>query len=250
MFRDFIEALDSSTYQSETFLDVPFVPSDETVVQAMLDLAEVRSDDVLYDLGSGDGRIPITAARERNTCGIGIDIDPVRIGDAMEEAGYSGVEMLVDFIEGDIFEADIREATVVTLYLLQSVNIELRPRLLEQLKPGTRIVSHAFDMGDWKPDDWVKLGGIHIYKWIVPADVAGIWNWQDEQGRSYRLDLSQKYQEVKGAAWIDGKKVAIENAELTGSRLELRIRDDETDLVNNFTLIIEDEEVSSVTTDG
>lgn len=247
--RDFIEALDSSTYQSETFLDVPFVPSDETVVQAMLDLAEVRSDDVLYDLGSGDGRIPITAARERNTCGIGIDIDPVRIGDAMEEAGYSGVEMLVDFIEGDIFEADIREATVVTLYLLQSVNIELRPRLLEQLKPGTRIVSHAFDMGDWKPDDWVKLGGINIYKWIVPANVAGVWSWQDEQGRTYRLNLNQKYQEIDGTAWIDGKKVAIENAQLTGTRLQLNMRDEDSDQLNNFTLTFENEEVSSVTTE-
>lgn len=247
MFRDFIKDIDNSTFQSETILDVPFVPSDEAVVKAMLNLADVRPDDVLYDLGSGDGRIVISAARERNTCGIGIDIDPVRIGDAMEEAGYSGVELLVDFIEGDIFEADIREATVVTLYLLQSVNVELRPRLLDQLRPGTRIVSHAFDMGDWRPDDWIKLDGIHIYKWIVPAKVAGIWNWQDEHGRSYRLDLRQKYQEVNGTVWIDGKEVTIENAELTGNCLELRIGEGDRDSVSNFTISFENEEVSSVT---
>lgn len=165
--RDFYN-LDNYSSHSEIVLDVPFVPTDEAVIEAMLDLADVGPNDVLYDLGSGDGRILIAAAMNRNTRGIGIELDPLRIADAMEEAGHAGVEYLVDFLEEDFFEADLSEATVVSLYLLQSVNLQLRPKLLSELRPGTRIVSHAFDMGDWKPDDWTKVGGISIYKWIVP----------------------------------------------------------------------------------
>lgn len=156
------------------YLDVPFVPTDEQVVEAMLDLADVGPDDVLYDLGSGDGRILVSAAIDRNTRGVGIDIDPLRIAEAMEYAGRSHVEYLVDFIEDNIFTADISEATVVTLYLLRAINLRLRPRLLKELRPGTRIVSHAFDMGDWKPDEWLKLSGVGIMKWIVPVNVEGV----------------------------------------------------------------------------
>src|SRR5690606_24387056 len=138
----------------------------------------------------------------------------LRIADAMEYAGWARVEHLVDFIEEDIFTANVSEATVVTLYLLQSVNMELRPRLLSQLRPGARIVSHAFDMGDWKPDDWMKLGGINIYKWVVPGQVAGVWEWERADGKPYRIELRQKYQEVDGTAWLAGKKVRLESADL------------------------------------
>lgn len=246
MFRDFIDDIDNYSSQSETYLDVPFVPTDEDVVEAMLNLANVGSKDMLYDLGSGDGRILISAARDRNTRGIGIDIDPVRIADAMEEAGYAGVECLVDFIEENIFDTDFSKATVVTLYLLQSVNVQLRPRLLSQLKPGTRIVSHAFNMGDWKADDWIKIGGINIYKWIVPAQVAGVREWQDNAGRSYRVELQQQFQEVTGYAWIDGVEAKLEGANLSGRRLELTIQDSDTNLTSNFTLTFENQEIVSV----
>ncbi|MBK3745476.1 class I SAM-dependent methyltransferase [Paraburkholderia aspalathi] len=246
MFRDFIDDVDNYSAQPETFLDVPFVPTDENVLEAMLNLADVGPKDVLYDLGSGDGRILISAARDRNTRGIGIDIDPVRIADAMEEAGYAGVECLVDFIEEDIFDADFSEATVVTLYLLQSVNLQLRPQLLSQLRPGARIVSHAFNMGDWKADDWIKIGGINIYKWIVPAQVAGVREWQDRQGRSYRVELQQKFQDVTGSAWIDGVKASLESADLRGKHLELNIRDNSTNSVGNFKLTFENEKIRIV----
>lgn len=222
--------------ETDKFLNVPFVPTDESVVEAMLDLADVGSKDVLYDLGSGDGRILIAAARDRDARGIGIDIDPLRIADAMEYAGWSHVEHLVDFIEDDIFTVDFSEATVVTLYLLQSVNIELRPRLLNHLRPGTRIVSHDFDMGDWKPDDWIRLDGANIYKWTVPAKIAGTWQWEGPDGKQYQLDLQQKYQEVTGTAWVSGKKISLSRAALSGSFLEIELQDDEADSPSSFML--------------
>lgn len=247
MFRDYIDDIDNYTSQSETVLDVPFVPSDEDVVEAMLGLAGVGSKDLVYDLGSGDGRILITAARDRNARGIGFDIDPVRVADAMEEAGYAGVELLVDFFEEDIFEADISRASVVTLYLLQSVNVQLRPKLLSELKPGTRIISHAFDMGDWQADDWIKIGGINIYKWIVPANVAGVHEWQDAEGRLYRAELQQHYQDVDAKVWIDDVEVALEAITLSGNRLELRIEDERTKAQQDFTILFEKGKISSVT---
>ncbi len=247
MFRDYIDDIENYSSHSETVLDVPFVPTDEDVVDAMLNLGNVGPKDVLYDLGSGDGRILISAARDRNTRGIGVDIDPVRIADAMEEAGYAGVEVLVDFIEEDIFETDFSEATVVTLYLLQSVNVQLRPRLLAELKPGTRVVSHAFNMGDWKADDWIKIGGIFIYKWIIPAQIAGIWEWKDSNGKLYRIELEQQYQEISGRVWFDGEEMTLESANLTGSRLELNILDSNSNLLSNVILVFGNKEISSVT---
>jgi trans-aconitate methyltransferase len=153
--------------------EVPFVPTNEAVVDEMLKVAKVGKSDVLYDLGSGDGRIPITAAKRFGTRGVGIDIDPERIKDANQNAVKAGVTDKVRFIQGDLFEADIREATVVTLYLLPEVNLRLRPKLLRELKPGTRVVSHNYDMGDWKPERTIKLNlqsGEHtVYFWTVPA---------------------------------------------------------------------------------
>ena len=154
--------------------DVPYVPTPEIVVDEMFRMAQVKGDDILYDLGSGDGRIPITAAKRFGTRGIGIDINPVRIREANENASKQGVADKVKFIEGDIFEADFREATVVTLYLLPDINIKLKPKLLEQLKPGTRVVSHNYDMGDWNPEEMKTIktadGTEHyVYLWRIPA---------------------------------------------------------------------------------
>ena len=147
---------------------VPFVPTPEHIVDEMLGLAKVSSKDVVYDLGSGDGRIVITAAKKHGARGVGIDIDPQRIKEATENARKAGVDDRVEFREGDLFKADIKEATVVTLYLLSSVNEHLKPKLLKELKPGTRVVSHAFDMGDWKPVETRKIGATTVYYWVVP----------------------------------------------------------------------------------
>jgi SAM-dependent methyltransferase len=152
--------------------DVPYVPTNEKVVDEMLKVAKVGKNDVLYDLGSGDGRIPITAARRFGTRGVGVDIDPQRVKEARENAVKAGVADKVKFMQQDLFETDIREATVVTLYLLPDVNLRLRPKLLAELKPGTRVVSHNYDMGDWKPAQslTIKLpdGDHYVYYWVVP----------------------------------------------------------------------------------
>ncbi|MBL1177799.1 MAG: class I SAM-dependent methyltransferase [Pantanalinema sp. GBBB05] len=150
--------------------DVVYVPTPTAVVNEMLRLANVQSDDVVYDLGSGDGRIVITAAQERGARGIGIDINPQRIREANENAQKAGVTDRVQFRQADLFETDFRDATVVTLYLLPDLNLKLRPKLLRELKPGTRIVSHAFDMGDWKPEKVVEVEGRTVYYWVVPEN--------------------------------------------------------------------------------
>lgn len=148
--------------------DVIYVPTSDTVVDAMLKLAKVDSGDVVYDLGSGDGRIVIAAAKKYGARGVGIDIDPERISESNENATEAGVTDKVEFIEADLFESDFSEATVVTLYLLSRLNERLKPILMEQLQPGTRIVSHAFDMGDWEPEETKMVDGTTIYLWTIP----------------------------------------------------------------------------------
>lgn len=148
--------------------DVIYVPTSDTVVNAMLKLANVTEDDVVYDLGSGDGRIVIAAARNHGARGVGIDIDPERIEESNENARKAGVTDKVEFIEADLFESDFSEASVVTLYLLSSLNEKLRPILMQQLEPGTRVVSHAFGMGDWEPEETQMVDGTTIYLWKIP----------------------------------------------------------------------------------
>lgn len=158
--------------------DVPYVPTTDLAVAAMLKLADVNKSDVVYDLGCGDGRIVIAAAKQLGARGVGIDINPERIREARENARKAGVEKLVRFEENDLFEADIRGASVVTLFLLPEINLKLRPKLLRDLKPGTRIVSNTFDMGDWKPDKETTVGdpadpdfpfSHTLLLWTVPA---------------------------------------------------------------------------------
>ena len=155
--------------------DVPFVPTPEIVVAEMLKQAKVDKDDVLYDLGSGDGRIVITAAQKFGAKGVGIDIDPALVKKSQENAQKAGVTDKVKFLQQDLFKTDLSEATVVTLYLLPDVNLKLRPKLLSELKPGTRVVSHNYDMGEWKPETVVKVKGPSyehtVYSWVVPKEI-------------------------------------------------------------------------------
>ena len=148
--------------------DVIYVPTPYEVVDEMLKLAGVKKGDVLYDLGSGDGRIPVTAAKKFGIRAVGIDIDPTRIEEAKENAKKNGVTKLVEFRNEDLFRAKLGDATVVTLYLLPDLNVKLRPKLLTELKPGSRIISHQFDMGTWKPEKRIELNGRTIYLWTVP----------------------------------------------------------------------------------
>lgn len=163
------------TQPQEKLSDVPYVPTPSKVVEEMLNVAGVTGNDFLYDLGSGDGRIVITAAQKFGTQGVGIDINPKLIQEAFNNAQKAGVTDRVQFLQQDLFKADLSKATVVTLYLLRSVNLKLRPKLLKELKPGTRIVSHSFDMGDWKPDRVVIVDNgdrKHVlFYWVVPETI-------------------------------------------------------------------------------
>jgi ubiquinone/menaquinone biosynthesis C-methylase UbiE len=172
-----IAAASAQSVQPRRQPDVPYVPTTEEAVQAMLKLADVKKADTVYDLGCGDGRIVVAAAKTYGAHGVGIDINPDRIREAQENARKAGVENLVRFEEKDLFEADIHDATIVTLFLLTSVNLKLRPKLLKELKPGTRVVSNTFDMGDWKPKQEVTVGDPNepsylshrLYLWTIPS---------------------------------------------------------------------------------
>lgn len=211
--------------------DVPYVPTPQEVVDAMLDMATVKSTDILYDLGCGDGRIVITAAKRFGTKGIGIDIDPERIAECHTNAATAKVEDLVMFLERDLFEADIREASVVTLYLLSSVNLKLRPKLFTDLKPGTRIVSHDFSMGDWSWDQKKELyanGKNHyVYFWILPANVTGSWKLYPPKYFSQKpntLIIEQKFQKIQGKFHTDKSIITVEDAHMLGDQIEFMVR--------------------------
>ncbi len=210
--------------------DVPYVPTKHEVVAEMLRIADVREDDVLYDLGCGDGRIVITAAEKIGSRGLGIDINPQRIRESRENAKKAKVTEKVRFIEQDLFETDFSEATVVALYLLPGVNLRLRPRLLRYLKPGSRVVSHNYHMGDWEPEQTtevdMEMNNHMVYFWVVPANVSGSWEWTLPSGSDeerYYLHLDQHFQQVSGTLTSGNTKVQIMDAALKGDRLQFII---------------------------
>jgi SAM-dependent methyltransferase len=212
--------------------DVHFVPTDTTKVREMLNAAEVGSKDLVYDLGCGDGRIVIMAVKKYGARGVCVDIDPVRIKESKSNADTAGVAKRIEFIEGDLFEQDLSKASVVTLYLLPSLNERLRPKLFRELRPGTRIVSNAFDMGAWKADrtlDIKTFSGMqsYAYLWILPADVSGEWRLEPEGGsrKAYILDLKQKYQEVSGTASSGEKAAPLSSVSVRGDRLSFVLAD-------------------------
>lgn len=209
-------------------LDVPFVPTPQPVVDRMLEIAQVEPGDYVMDLGSGDGRIVIAAAKLGAT-GHGVDLDPDRIKEARENAVNEGVDDKVMFLQKNIFDTDISQASVVTMYLLSSVNLKLRPTILETLRPGTRVVSHSFDMGDWDADGSYDVEssmgrGHDVYLWIVPADARGSWSW-DLDGRSHSLEVSQRYQEIGLELSAGGSSKETSNEVLRGRRISFRVTD-------------------------
>lgn len=205
-------------------LDVPYEPSTTEIVATMLKLANTGPQDVVYDLGSGDGRIVVAAVRDFGARkGVGVDINPERIAEARHNASQAGVSDRATFVEGNLFDFDFREATVLTMYLLPHVNLQLRPRILSELPPGTRVVSHRFDMGDWEADRIAKVGTRQIYFWLVPARVEGSWAWEVGPQR-YRVDLRQQYQKITGRLRGPAGEAAIENAQLSGERIRFDAR--------------------------
>jgi SAM-dependent methyltransferase len=198
-------------------LDVPYVPTSEEVVELMLDLARVGPGDYVIDLGSGDGRIVIAAAK-RGALGHGIDIDPKRIREARENAIKSGMEQKVVFIEDNIFKTDFSRASVVTMYLLNSVNLELRPHLLKNLRPGTRLVSHDFDMEDWQPDKHEQEGYSDVFYWVIPANAEGVWKWKTG-GSNFTMNVKQNFQEIAVNVKSGNIDLQTDNSLLSGERI-------------------------------
>ncbi len=211
--------------------DVPYVPTPPEVVDEMLRLAGVRSGDILYDLGCGDGRIVIAAAKRYGVKAVGIDIDPVRVAESNENAAAAGLAGKVRFDQKDIFEADFRDATVVTMYLLNSVNVRLRPKLLAELKPGTRLVSHSFEMGEWRPDKTVEVSTSFddrrdVHFWVIPANVTGRWDWDLPAGRQKKhvtLRATQAFQVVEATGTEDGQPLAVGGVVVSGDRISFRV---------------------------
>jgi SAM-dependent methyltransferase len=200
--------------------DVIWVPTPEVLVAAMLDMAKVAPSDYVIDLGSGDGRIVIAAAK-RGARALGIEYNPDMVELSKSNALKEGVSGKASFMQADIFETDFSRATVLTMYLLSSLNMKLRPKILE-MKPGTRVVSHAFDMEDWKPDQTVSVEGRTGYLWIVPAKVAGAWTWQTPSGGA-ELTLGQTFQKIEGSLKMAGKELPLRDAKLEGDRISFSV---------------------------
>ncbi len=211
--------------------DVPYVPTPPEVVDEMLRLAGVKDGDVLYDLGCGDGRIVIAAAKKFGVKAIGIDIDPLRIDESKENAAQAGLTGKVRFIQQDLFEAEFKDATVITMYLLTSVNLRLRPKLLADLRPGTRLVSHSFEMGEWRPDKTSVVASTFgderdVHFWVVPANVTGRWEWDVPGGagqKHYTFEAGQEFQVVTATVKEGDWPVSIGDVKLVGDALSFRL---------------------------
>ena len=206
--------------QEEPRLDVIYVPTPQQVVDRMLAIADVKAGDYMIDFGCGDGRMVVTAAK-RGARGYGVDINPQRIKEANANAEAAGVTDKVEFKIANLFEQDLSKADVMAMYLLTDINLRLRPKILDTMKPGTRVVSHAFDMGDWKPDVHENVDGRNIYFWMVPAKIAGSWDVQGEN--KMKLSIDQKYQFFTGKAEMGGKTFDITDGRIKGSEVSFKM---------------------------
>lgn len=202
----------------------PYITTAPEVVEAMIRMADVDEGDVVYDLGSGDGRIVIEAAKH-GARGVGIEYEEWLVALSRANADSAGVGDRVHMVHGDVFEADLRCATVVMMYLGAEFNLRLRPRLLEQLAPGSRVVSHAFHMGDWQPDETRTIGSgasrATVFAWTIPADLDGFWSLQVEGGPARMLEIRQRFQEIEGEMATAAGRVRIEGR-VEGDRLTIR----------------------------
>jgi SAM-dependent methyltransferase len=206
--------------------DVIWVPTPLALIERMLDMAKLTPNDIHYDLGSGDGRTVIAAAK-RGAQAYGVEFNPEMVALSRRAAEREGVAERAHFINGDIFQTDFSKATVVTLYLLPSLNLKLRPALL-RMRPGTRVVSHAFTMDDWQPDQIANVEGRTAYLWIVPARVEGTWRWSASanKAKEYELVLRQQFQNVEGLVRLDtGNLGQLRDVKLEGDRLSFSINE-------------------------
>ena len=232
-----IAALPAWSWAAEqhALADVPYVPTPPVVVDAMLRLAGVGPEDYVIDLGSGDGRIVIAAAKRRGARGFGVEIDGELVGIARREAQRAGVAGRVEFKEQNLFGTDVGVASVVMMYLYPRLMMQLRPRLFAELKPGTRVVAHEFDMDDWRPDAQVTVPvpdkphgppSSEVYLWIMPANAAGAWKWRSAEGAGivdHELALRQTFQVLDGSAVVGGRPERVENGRMRGDEIRLML---------------------------
>ena len=206
--------------------DVIWVPTPQSLVDRMLQMAGVKPTDFVIDLGAGDGRTVITAAKKFGARALGVEFNPDMVELAKRNAEKEGISGRAQFIRGDIFQTDFTQATVLTLYLLPSLNLKLRPTIL-RMKPGTRVVSHAFTMGEWEPDQTDSSDGRTAYLWIVPANVNGNWRIELAGGPRYDVALNQQFQALSGGAKADGKSMQLANAKMRGDTISFTLGDRE-----------------------
>jgi hypothetical protein len=208
--------------QNRISAPVPFVTTPPHVVSEMLKLADVSPSDIVYDLGSGDGRIVIAAARDFGARAVGVEIDSKLVRESERNAESAGVSSRARFIQQDLFQVDMREATVVTLFLLPGVNVMLAPKFLKELRPGTRIVSYLHDMGEWQPDKTPRADTSAVYYWVVPADVSGTWTLKVPTAEAMSpqiLSLRQAFQKLSGSVRLRGTKLDLRDPRIDGDHL-------------------------------
>lgn len=215
----------ASLFGNAPELDVPYAGTRPEVVARMLEMARVGPSDRVVDLGTGDGRILIAAARDRGASGLGVDLDPVLIRRAQANAEDAGVADRVEFRVEDLFRTPLSDASVLAMFLLPEVNLKLRPRILAEMRPGSRVVSNAFDMGEWVPTATDRVGGSIIYLWIVPAEVAGRWRLEEEGGRSADLTFTQRFDRVDGRVATPSGPMLLQDVRLVGPWLSFTLPD-------------------------
>lgn len=201
--------------------DVMWLPTPKELVENMLSMAQVNDQDLLYDLGAGDGVIAITAAKKHGARAVGIEYNPKLAAFAQQKVIEAGVQDKVRIVHGDIFQTDFSQATVLTLYLLPEINYQLRPTILK-MKPGTRVVSHDFDMVEWEPDAITQTARSRAMMWVVPADVAGNWTFQPSNGAPFGVRLEQVFQRIGGVRRFGGLEQALVGAQLQADRLSFQ----------------------------
>jgi hypothetical protein len=207
-------------YVGQQGKDVVWVPTPDEVVERMLNMAQTKPEDYVVDLGAGDGKIAIAAAKKFGARSLGIEYNPDMVAHAQSNARAAGVLGKAQIVQGDIFVSDFTQATVLTLYLLPSLNMKLRPQILA-LRPGTRVVAHAFNMEDWEPDETSDVDGRRVYLWVVPAQVAGRWAMELSGGGSEKasLNLDQRFQKIEGTAYLGPVLAGLREPRLNGFRI-------------------------------
>jgi hypothetical protein len=221
------QSLETETFKPESGQagkDVIWVPTPDEIVNAMLDMAKLKAGETHFDLGSGDGKIVIAGAK-RGANSTGVEFNPDMVGLSQRNAARAGVSDRARFVQGDIFQTDFSRADVITLYLLPTLNLRLRPQILD-MKPGTRVSSHQFTMGDWEPDQRVTLSGRDALSWVVPAKIGGGWDATIEgSGGALKLNLTQKYQKVEGTATWGGAAAKLDQVQVDGANVRFTVTD-------------------------